>query len=127
MANQGHARPTGALAAEKNAPTPIRGGVSLAATWVTARYQDGQLTLSVGGSATYGDGVTAGATREIQRQHIGLEKAMAAVLKRYGARIEAEAMTAAYEARALAVRRGDMTAENDDEAWDDVDDDEGEG
>jgi hypothetical protein len=115
MANEGQTRPRGTLAAEKNAEAPARGGVTAPTSWVTARYQDGVLTLSVGGSATYGNGLTAGATRGVGRAYPALERAMASVLKRFGPRIEAEAMTAAYQARAAALLRGENLFDDDDD------------
>lgn len=107
MANEGHTRPTGALQAEKNPPTPIRGGVALDATWVTARYQDGRLTLSLGGSAGYGNGRTAGTTIEVEDADGRVAEALAAILAAHADRIEDDVLEAAYEARALARRRGD--------------------
>jgi hypothetical protein len=104
---EGSTQPRGELAAEKNPPKPARGGVMLGGTWVTARYQDGRLTLSLGGSATLANGLTAGATVDVPDADDRVMQALAAVLEEHGDQIEADALEAAYEARALARRRGD--------------------
>jgi hypothetical protein len=104
---EGQARARGELDAEKNPAAPARGGVSFESARVTARYQDGAVTLTVGGSAGYGDGLTAGTAREVEDVDGRVAAALAAVLEAHAGEIEADAMEAAYEARALARRRGD--------------------
>lgn len=105
--HSGKVRPRGELAAEKNPPPAERSGaVRFDDAWVTARFQGGRLTLSVGGSASYA-GRTAGMTFDVPDEDGAVAKALEAVLETHADRAEGDALEAAYEARSLARRRGE--------------------
>lgn len=78
-------------------------------TWITARYEDGQLTLTLGASATYGkDKRTTTATLPIDgddKAAVQIKKACEKLLAEHADDLEAEAQLAASRALVYAADR----------------------
>lgn len=80
--------------------------------WITARYEDGQLTLNLGASATYGkEKRTATATLPISdddKTVAQIQKACEKLLSDHADELEAEAQLAASRALVYAADRKEV-------------------
>ena len=102
----GTARPRGEVRAERN---PERAPKTAAARYdgarVTVRYDGDTLAVRIGGTATFGER-TASQAFDVEGDDT-LRAALDALLEEHRDEIEAQVMGAAYEAAALARRRGE--------------------
>jgi hypothetical protein len=105
-ATGGDMRPRGEVRAEKNPErAPASAAARFAGATVTVRYDGDSLAVRVGGSATFGSR-TAAQSFEVKANK-DLKDALDALLDEHRDEIEAQTMGAAYEAVALARRRGE--------------------
>lgn len=95
----------GAVTAEKNPDPAPRRGARFSGAWITARLDDDGLTVRVGGAATYGGRSVTTVEDLADADH--LKAALAEALDGALDDIEARTMESAYEAAAIARRRGE--------------------
>lgn len=102
----GDMRPRGELRAEKNvAPAKPSTAARFSGATVTVRYDGDALTVRMGGQAAFG---SRSATQSFEVDGgSDLKAALDALLDEHRDEIEAQVMGAAYEAVALAKRRGE--------------------
>lgn len=74
-------------------------------TYLTARLQNGKVTLKIGGRAEVTKGQTAGKSHEVKPSK-ELEKLLKAELEKYEESISNAAKAAAFQAYSIGVQRG---------------------